>query len=448
MKLSSSRVGRWRLVQWAVVLLGFTMVVLGLSGGRITGGSTYGFGRAQAMFTLVGLLMLAAGLLGRRTPGAYRATAIVALNTVLLLVLAEFAAVILLAFMGLMRDASGDVPRHTELAYYSTRDWGERHWREYAAVSDATPYRPYVIWRSQPYGGQTINVSSLGNRRVTPGADCRTGSYRVFTFGGSGMWGVGSPDWGTIPAYLQDALARQRAGPVCVANFADRGYVSTQGVIQLIRELQHGNVPDLVIFYDSVNDITTAGVYGEAGTHMWMDRVAERLEGPPVGAGWLRESALFRLVGSIVPRPDAHHDPQRVLYDGGVEADTLAASISRVYLNNFRTVGALAREYGFGYEFFWQPHILVTEKPFTDEERAIYELDARQTHRWILLKAFAQVEQAAAEHQHLTYLGEVFNDEAAFVYIDSHHVTPEANRMIAGRMLAVIDGVVYRQPVR
>jgi hypothetical protein len=69
---------------------------------------------------------------------------------------------------------------------------------------------------------------------------------------------VGAPDWGTIPAYLQEELEERFNGAVCVVNYGEDGFASTQEVILLLIELQRGNVPDAVIFYDGVNDVTAA----------------------------------------------------------------------------------------------------------------------------------------------------------------------------------------------
>ena len=40
--------------------------------------------------------------------------------------------------------------------------------------------------------------------------------------------GWGAPDWGTIPAYLQESLGELIEGPVCVVNKAEDGYVSAK----------------------------------------------------------------------------------------------------------------------------------------------------------------------------------------------------------------------------
>ena len=66
---------------------------------------------------------------------------------------------------------------------------------------------------------------------------------------------VGAPDWGTIPAYLQTLLEQKIETPLCIVNYGEWGYVVTQNMILLTLELRDGNVPDLVIFYDGINDV-------------------------------------------------------------------------------------------------------------------------------------------------------------------------------------------------
>jgi acyl-CoA synthetase (AMP-forming)/AMP-acid ligase II len=104
-------------------------------------------------------------------------------------------------------------------------------------------------------------------------------ALKVFTFGGSPMWGTGSPDWSTIPAYLRIELEEARRRPLCIMNFGESAYVSTQSVIELMLQLQAGNVPDIAIFTDGVNDIFTGYQSGKAGIHQNFEQIAARLEG-------------------------------------------------------------------------------------------------------------------------------------------------------------------------
>ena len=89
-----------------------------------------------------------------------------------------------------------------------------------------------------------------------------------------------------------------RHGPVCVVNFGESGFVSTQGVIQLILELQSGNIPDLVIFYDGVNDVYAAYQSGRP-THQNFDKIAAKFEKgkspPPSFVAWIESTNSFHL---------------------------------------------------------------------------------------------------------------------------------------------------------
>ena len=117
------------------------------------------------------------------------------------------------------------------------------------------------------------------------------------------MWGSGAPDWGTIAAYLQAGLESSWDEPVCVVNFGQSAYVSTQGAVELIMQLRSGNVPDRVLFYDGINDVIAAGESGQAGAHLNFDAVAarfERQEHPLVE--WLTSFRSFELFTRLVSR--------------------------------------------------------------------------------------------------------------------------------------------------
>ncbi len=88
---------------------------------------------------------------------------------------------------------------------------------------------------------------------------------RIFAFGGSAIWGEGVRDDYTIPSWLQRFLD-QTAYRTQITNFGQEGYVSTQEMIVLFEQLQKGNIPDIVIFYDGFNDAGSAMGNGVAGS--------------------------------------------------------------------------------------------------------------------------------------------------------------------------------------
>jgi peptidyl-tRNA hydrolase len=171
---------------------------------------------------------------------AWRTAALLLLNTLLLLAAAEGLAAALLWWTA---------PRPATPSGVAELD-AQRLWADMEQLT--VDYWPHVGWRAHPLRSGTLNVDESGNR-VTPGADCRASSYTVLVFGGSATFGYGVADADTLPARLQRALAERVGQPVCVRNFGQFGWSSTQGVIALLRELQERAAPDLVVFHDEID---------------------------------------------------------------------------------------------------------------------------------------------------------------------------------------------------
>ena len=223
---------------------GILLLAVALSA-DLLGLSAEGFSGGQRLLLFVGLILIAAGILGQRITEVYKTLAILLLNTLVLLICIEIAAGFVSKIIS--NDSGVDTSPLAIWIHpqYDNRDWAETYWAE--SIQQRIAYAPYVVWTSAPFEGETITINAQGLRE-TPGAECESAAYRVFMFGGSTMWGHGSPNHGTIPAYVQAALAKEIEQPVCVTNFGRTAYVSTQGLLQLIFELRAGNIPDAVIF--------------------------------------------------------------------------------------------------------------------------------------------------------------------------------------------------------
>jgi lysophospholipase L1-like esterase len=327
--------------------------------------------------------------------------------------------------------------------YYRTQPWGAQFWREFVA-SRKNRYQPHVLWRRAPMTGQTINIDEQGIR-VTPGAECIAGSFKVFAFGGSTMWGTGSPDWATIPAYLQSGIKAVKDGPVCVVNFGESGFNSTQGVIELMVQLQQGNIPDVTISFDGVNDIYVAYQSGRPGGNENDDQLAARFERREVPKknpliAVLELSSLHDLAVSLVTKlgPEVASAPKVITYETrGIYPTNLADSIVQTYRSNYNIVGGLAQRYGFKSFFFWPPYIAVGKKALTPDE-----VDLKRAVDPALIKlyllAYRKIELLAPQQENLLYLGGIFDNYQPLLWLDDVHVTPEGNKLIAQRMLQVI----------
>jgi lysophospholipase L1-like esterase len=458
-----SKIRRPTLIRVLVLTTGLTLVLAALFANRIGLSHTETMSRGKVLLWGAGLGIFLLGLLlrqndmlslenfGKRMRSLYQGIAIITLNTIVLLVFLEAGATLY------FRINSDSTTPYQELtfytaksarsSYYASQDWAQQYWQEHLLVSETAQgekYFPYVIWRRAPFSGATININQDGIR-LTPGANCRPGSYKVFAFGGSTMWGFGSPDWATIPAYLQSGLSTIVGKPVCTVNFADMGYVSTQELIELLLQLQANNIPDLVVFYDGINDTEVAYEDGRVDRHYWQDRVAAKFEGKdtrPQFIDFVKSSASFHLISSLADKlvPEQRHLvlPENNYLTKGIDANQLSDSVIKVYLNNYSIVETWSQEYGFKYAFFWQPVISIGKKPLTTEEQSFKADMAPEARFTFFDEVYQKLSSTALEHKNLYYIADVFDQQESQIWIDWPHATPVGNQLVAQKMLDLI----------
>jgi hypothetical protein len=109
-------------------------------------------------------------------------------------------------------------------------------------------YRSHIGWRRDAIAGERINVGGRYLQRRTLN-DNVSGPTKAYFFGGSTMWAEGSDDAGTIPSQFAAATG------IHSENFGETAYDAHQGLSLLIQVLQAGHRPDLVVFYDGVNEV-------------------------------------------------------------------------------------------------------------------------------------------------------------------------------------------------
>lgn len=420
-----------------LLVVGGSLIIIAFLIDRLGYGDPGNFGSGQFLLVIVGLVVFLTGLLGKKIVNFYRGVALILLNTLVLLACLELGAIIVARSLQQVKSAEIQ-----NLPYYAAQDWTQVYWQE-AKLAENYAYKPYTIWRHLPFVGQTVNINQEGIRQ-TPGAECSVGAYKVFTFGGSTMLGWGSPDWGTIPAYLQTELEDQIEGPVCVVNLAEDGYVSTQSLVGLMLQLQAGNIPNLVIFYDGVNEVIAAQESGQPSAHVTLAKIADRFEqrDHPL-VTWGKSTRMYTVLQHWANRlnQQGNNNTAEDSSRPGIGTDTsnLAASVAETYLSNYKIVGALAREYRFDYFFFLQPHLAVEGKTLTTEERNMRSsIDPTLV---VLAKAvYDNIALKAPNHEYFWDLTDVFKEEESQIYIDDvGHITPEGNSLVALEMLSLIE---------
>jgi len=242
-------------------------------------------------------------------------------------------------------------------------------------------------------------------------------------FGGSTLWGTGSRDRDTIPSIVQQELDG-RGIEANVLNFGEAGYVSTQNVIALLEELKRRPKPDLVVFYDGVNDVFSALQAGVAGLPQNEgNRVLEFNSSRE--ADKLMKIVSKRLFSVWSFRA---HEPQEP------DVGRLSLEAASTYAANLRVVRAIARDFDFHFVSVWQPTIFTKRYPSLSESAAV---GVRQVaHRSLTALTTASVIEGQRANAGFLDLSGILDEERSSVYLDFCHVSGAGNRVIA---LAMVD---------
>jgi lysophospholipase L1-like esterase len=328
---------------------------------------------------------------------------------------------------------------------YRNASWVRQYFREYWEA-ETTRWESYVYWRRRPYAGELVNVDGQGVRRTTGGAPAAGGGRppRVMFFGGSTMWGSGARDAHTIPSRVAARLA-ERGISIEAVNLGEGGWVSTQGLLELMMRLRRGDIPDIVVFYDGINDVYSSLQAGEAGKPQnERNRVREFNLTRHDDLSGLRRTALLESAKALDMYALAQRLARRfgnVDYEGRLseppDARALAEKTVGIYRDNLRKIGLLGKAHGFRAVFYWQPVILGKPK-LTEYEAGLRKSRMVTDMEPFFQRTYALVDRATAElgrEFDFHNIAGIFADVPEPVYIDWAHLSERGNDLIAARMV-------------
>lgn len=353
--------------------------------------------------------------------------------------------------------STGVFPDPSKMAIYQGKEWAADYWPEDHA-SARVSWEPYVMWRRVPFTGKTINVGPDRNRvtwrpeAVPEGVE----PYRVWMFGGSTMWSSGAPDWETVPSQFAKVLAG-RDIHVEAINYGETGFVTTQELILLLRELATGEKPDLVVFFDGYNDTFTA--YQQRVPGITANEHNRRFEfnvrmKPEVMAGEVADRYLphwthaykrikqgwQNLTGGKPAATGAieeyyplnHHEYPM----DAAESKALADGTVNAYENNIYYAAEICRSRDIPVLAYWQPWIR-DKNIFTDDEKAVYAAVERVypgVAEFSDLVAEALKNSRIAKEPYFRDISGAFRDRPEGYFYDQVHVTGEGNLILAELM--------------
>lgn len=314
---------------------------------------------------------------------------------------------------------------------YHSASWVDEYYSELWA--GAVKWEPYTYWRYKSRKGNFININKEGLRLTTQNNDGITSNQikRIFMFGGSTLFGTGARDSHTIPSLFSSEL-HKKGVYVEVFNYGQSGYVSTQEVFDLIKELQRGNIPDAVIFYDGVNDVYSA--YQNQQPGLPQNEANRRKEFnlsknlPAAYDNFIYNLAKSSRLASFLARL-LNMKNKNTSYES-VAQPNLAYGTAETYFHNIRVVNALSLEYNFEAVFYWQPTIFNKSK-LTKYEKLEY---ARELS---VKSLFDEVYRIVSKKNHTDGfydLSNLFYNTNPPVFIDFCHISEDGNLIVAKEM--------------
>ena len=343
---------------------------------------------------------------------------------------------------------------------FRDRVWARDYFREFSE-SGKMRWEPYVYWRRALYEGRYINVDERGVRRTVQQNAGTKASRKIFFYGGSTMWGTGAIDGETIPSHFATFLEDKTRSEIEVINFGESGYVVTQELIHLQLQLLRGNVPEVVVFYDGVNDAWAAYQSGRAGLPSnEANREVEFNLYPRYSAllrRSLREVGLWEYARQrsslvkVIEASEAKTDANGMLAikEGGEGGGGMELSISlrklgdataSHYFSVLQMVDALGKAYNFQTFYFWQP-ILYTRQGRTKQEELVIASDNKMSSEAIAFHRYVYDAVAQYQNRPVSFhdLSGVFDETGETVYFDYCHVGGGSNLIVAREMFRAMS---------
>jgi hypothetical protein len=323
----------------------------------------------------------------------------------------------------------------------NANDADRDYWKEFQKANKVV-YHQYVLWRRAPYGGNMVVIDKNGVRR-TFNTQCDDKTFTLWMYGDSVMWGAGAPDDSTIPSFIAEDY--KKAGqPVCVVNFAERGWSNSQEMVGLIEELKHAaRKPDIVLFYDGGTEAFTAYQSGRADVHSNYSQFKGFLdnfeESQKAGFSYLKQTNTYKFLSKLRAKTPLHTENAGAEAKATRDPSALSAAVIENYQQNMRIITVLAREFGFRPVFAFYPNMFVGHKQLTSYEKDV--LDLEQKHFPGLGEMYQTVYQRGArdiKSDDFLDLTGILDDQKDSMYVGISHLRPEGNRVVADRLFDIL----------
>lgn len=289
-----------------------------------------------------------------------------------------------------------------------------------------------------------FETSSMGFRGPEFSPEKPEGVYRIVVVGGSAVV-TGRTEADLFTTLLDDRL--EAAFPdrdFEVINAGVPGYTSTQELF-LFETQVVGWQPDMLIIYDGRNDMFEGSMPDYQPN--WNQRNKETIAYLNGQEDPLREHLFtWDLLSRYLISPETYPGREYSNPDGGGFDYQVHEAALDNYEANLKSMLILAHGYGIEVVMAFQPSIITTNKPLTQEEEDILNSLAPKfvaAHAELLPQAALRME-TLAEVDATPYVNflPLFDDMEDRAFLDDVHQTDAANALIADSLFELIQPVV------
>lgn len=311
-------------------------------------------------------------------------------------------------------------------------------YREYKIVGVLSEYSPFVLWKGKEYSGKYHNIGKDGYR-ITENNSSDINAKKVFMFGGSSMWGSGSNDTYTIPSVLAKEL--NELDSYKVYNYGVNGHMSSNELVNFVLKLKNGERPDYVVFFDGGNDSYSGSFYpGKPDAHLRYNHIRDSFR---FGAKYAFDHVLNNFY--FLKLYKYYSNKQNVVNtitvpESKLERVRAAAPLTaKNWIDNIQFILGLSKLYDF------QPIIILQPTIYTKDTLSQYEMGIVGDNNNLRLKVaytitypFMLNEIKKNTNEAIYDFTGVFNGNVKDTFIDSIHLSPYGNEVIAREIATII----------
>ncbi|GAA0729686.1 hypothetical protein GCM10009430_40070 [Aquimarina litoralis] len=272
-----------------------------------------------------------------------------------------------------------------------------------------------------------------------------TSAIKIFCFGGSTMFGGGARDHYSIPSELSKLIYKSYPElNIEITNFGCHGYTRAMENVQFLKEIAKNNIPDIVIFYDGVNEIISAHQNNEAGLPT---NAFNRKKEFNLGYDYknrirlfLKSSNVFRLTktlraklstGKFYPKLDPR-------------SDELAKDVASSYTSYVKISKALDSSYDFITFNFLQP-VIYSKSQLTEAEKILAKQQDYYENLYDLSYDFIRKDSLMSKDSTFVDISNTFDNESNTIYVDFCHTGEYGNYVVAQKMMKYLKPVLNKK---